>query len=142
MEFLRCYRCGNVWRPRRARVNICPLCKSRLWNVPRPAVVPPFDPLNRAWNALVVPHREEILRIAHRHHAKNVRVFGSVRRGDAQRDSDLDLLVTMETGSGILDQVALRRELARALHRRVDVVADDSIFWLLENQIRSEAIPL
>ncbi len=142
MKLLRCYRCGNVWRSRKDRARTCPLCKSRLWNVPRSPVVTPFDPENAAWKEIVVPNRGDILRIAHRHHAAHVRVFGSVRRGQATARSDLDLLVRMEPGSTVLDQVALRAELERRLHRRVDIVPDDSIHWYLEPQIKAEAIPL
>jgi len=142
MERYRCYRCGNIWRPRKSRVRTCPLCKSRLWNVPRPPVVAPFDVANKAWKEIVVPNRREIIDAALRHHARDVRVFGSVRRGEASASSDLDLLVTMEAGAGLFDQIALRRELEAKLKRKVDVLADDSIYWLLEPQIRAEAIPL
>jgi len=142
MELLHCFRCGNVWRPRRDRVKVCPLCKSRLWNVPRSPTVSPFDPENRAWGEIVVPHRREILRAAARHRATHVRVFGSVRRGDATAASDLDLLVRMEPDASVLDQIALVRELETRLKRRVDVVNDESIYWYLEPQIKAEAIPL
>jgi len=142
MERYRCYRCGNVWRPRKARVRTCPLCKSRLWNAPRTPVVTPFDPSNRAWNEIVVPHRRVILEAARRHHARAVRVFGSVRRGDAGAKSDLDLLVGMDSDASLLDQIALKQELEAKLRRRVDVVTDDSIYWLLAPQILAEAIPL
>jgi uncharacterized protein len=142
MELFHCFRCGNVWRPRRDRVKVCPLCKSRLWNVPRSPTVRPFDPENRAWQEIVVPHRVEILRAAARHHATHVRVFGSVRRGDATGSSDLDLLVRMRPEASVLDQIALARELEGRLKRRVDVVNDDSVYWYVEPQIQAEAIPL
>lgn len=142
MELLRCYRCGNVWRPRKARVGTCPLCKSRLWNVPRTPVVPPFSHDNRSWKEIVEPHRQEILDVARRHRARNVRVFGSVRRGEARGKSDLDLLVTFDVGASLLDQIAMKQELERHLRRKVDVVGDDSIYWLLAPQILAEAIPL
>lgn len=142
MDFNHCHRCGNVWTPRKQIVRTCPLCKSRLWNTPRPPVVPPFDHTNRAWREIVEPHRREILEVARRHRAKNVRVFGSVRRGTVRRGSDLDLLVTFERGASLLDQIALQQELGRRLHRKVDVVGDDSVHWLLEAQILAEAIPL
>lgn len=142
MRTLRCYRCANVWRPRKDRVRTCPLCKSTLWNLPKPVIVAPFDPENRAWKDVVEPHRAEILEIARQHHAKNVRVFGSVRRNEATKTSDLDLLVTMEPSSTILDQIGLKQDLERRLKRKVDVVSDQSIFWYLEPQIRAEAIPL
>jgi uncharacterized protein len=142
MELLHCFRCGNVWRPRRDRVKVCPLCKSRLWNVPRNPIVLPFDPENRAWKEIVEPHRQEILGAVHRHHATHVRVFGSVRRGDATEASDLDLLVQMDPGSSVLDQIALKADLERRLQRKVDIVTDESIYWYLEPQIKAEAIPL
>ncbi|MGA8302704.1 MAG: nucleotidyltransferase domain-containing protein [Thermoplasmata archaeon] len=88
------------------------------------------------------PHRQEILRTAARHRATHVRVFGSVRRGDATAASDLDLLVRMKPGASVLDQIALARELEARLKRRVDVVNDESIYWYAEPQIRAEAIPL
>jgi uncharacterized protein len=139
---LHCFRCGNVWRPRKALVRTCPLCKSKLWNTPRTPVVPPFDPENRAWRTIVLPNRELIIRTARNHRAKNVRVFGSVRRGEALRRSDLDLLVTFESGASLLDQIGLKQDLERRLRRRVDVVGDSSINWYLEPQIMAEAIPL
>jgi uncharacterized protein len=105
-------------------------------------MVPPFDPENDAWRRIVVPHRKAILRLAARHRARDVRVFGSVRRGQARGGSDLDLLVRFEDGASLLDQIALRQDLEDLLRRRVDVVNDRSIYWLLEPQIRSEAIPL
>lgn len=142
IDLLRCHRCGNVWRPRQAVVRTCPLCKSALWDLPRLSVVRPFDPENRAWKTIVGPHREEILRLARAYGASRVRVFGSVRRGEANRTSDLDLLVTFEPGRTAYDQVGLRQELEKRLHRHVDVVADDAIDWRLEPQILAEAIPL
>ena len=123
-------------------VRVCPLCKSRLWNVPRTPVVPPFDPKNRAWTEIVVPHRGRILEVAQRHRAHNVRVFGSVRRGEASRQSDLDLLVTFDKRASLHDQIALRQELEALIGRPVDVVGDDSVHWLLRPQILAEAIPL
>jgi uncharacterized protein len=104
--------------------------------------VTPFDPENPAWKTIVVPYRQEIIRIARRHHATNVRVFGSVRRGDAIPGSDLDVLVRMEPEATVLDQIGLKTELESRLKRRVDVVTDESIYWYLEPQILAEAIPL
>lgn len=48
----------------------------------------------------------------------------------------------METGSTILDQVALKQSLEALLHRRVDVLSDTAVYWYVEPQIRAEAIPL
>jgi predicted nucleotidyltransferase len=66
--------------------------------------------------------REEILGIARIRGAHNVRVFGSVARGDAGVDSDVDLLVEMEPGRSVLDVSELILDLQEALGRRIDVV--------------------
>ena len=86
--------------------------------------------------------REEILRLTARHGASNVRVFGSVARGEARPDSDLDLLVEMEPGRNLFDLTALRIELEELLGHKVDVVTEQSIYWLLRRRILKEAIPL
>ncbi|HEV7678252.1 MAG TPA: nucleotidyltransferase family protein [Candidatus Dormibacteraeota bacterium] len=65
--------------------------------------------------------RTAILEVARRRGARNVRVFGSVARGDAQETSDLDLLVDMEPGRTLLDLSALERELSELLGCRVEV---------------------
>ena len=56
---------------------------------------------------LLEKKKEEILRIAARHGARNVRVFGSVARGEARPDSDVDFLVDMEPGRSLLDMGGL-----------------------------------
>ncbi len=138
----RCFRCGNVWRPRRRVVRICPVCKSRLWNTPVVRAISPFDRSNRSWVSIVRPNRDVILEATRRHHAFNPRVFGSVRRGTARPSSDLDLLVTFEQDASLLDQTQLAQELEERLGRRVDVVSDRSIFWLTRAQILAEAEPI
>jgi uncharacterized protein len=66
--------------------------------------------------------RQEILRVAANRGARNVRVFGSVARNEANPDSDIDLLVEMEPGRTALDLSELILDLQEALGRRVDVV--------------------
>jgi uncharacterized protein len=65
-------------------------------------------------------HREEIITLARRNKAFNVRVFGSVARGDARPDSDLDLLVEFETDASLYDLSALRLALIDLLGCEVD----------------------
>src|SRR5258706_15493665 len=65
--------------------------------------------------------RTAILEVAQRRGARNVRVFGSVARGEAEETSDLDLLVDMEPGRSLLDLSALERELSELLGCRVEV---------------------
>jgi predicted nucleotidyltransferase len=66
--------------------------------------------------------RGEILSVAAVRGARNIRVFGSVARGDAQPDSDIDILVDMEPGRTVLDLSELILDLEEALGRRVDIV--------------------
>jgi predicted nucleotidyltransferase len=86
--------------------------------------------------------RNEILRIASLHGAHNLRVFGSVARGEDHPDSDIDLLVDMEAGRSLLDLVALGQDLEDLLRRKVDVLTDVSVHHALRTRILSEARPL
>ena len=83
-------------------------------------------------------NREEILRIAARHGARNVRVFGSVARGDDRSDSDVDLLVEMDDDRSLLDLVGLEQELEVLLRRKVDVLTDASLHPVLQPRITAE----
>lgn len=71
---------------------------------------------------LLRDHRDEILELAASHGATNIRVFGSVARGEESHESDLDLLVDLDPGCSLLDQVRLRRALGELLGVEVDVV--------------------
>ena len=86
--------------------------------------------------------REEILRIAERHGARDVRVFGSVARGEAGENSDVDLLVSTGGETSPWFPAALVAELERLLERKVDVVTEDGLYWLLRRRILREARPL
>jgi hypothetical protein len=86
--------------------------------------------------------REEILRTAAKHGARNIRVFGSVARGEADEESDIDLLVEMEPGRSLLDHAALWLELQEVLGRKVDVVSDRGIKPRIRERVLREAVPL
>jgi uncharacterized protein len=75
-------------------------------------------------NELLKEKREAILRIAAKHGAHNVRVFGSVSRGDANEQSDIDFLVDLEPGRSLLDLGGLLMDLKDLLGRDVDVVTE------------------
>ena len=86
--------------------------------------------------------REEILRIAGAHGARNVRVFGSVSRGEAGTESDVDLLVKLEPGRSLLDLIAIKQELEDLLGREVDVVTEDAVSPYIREQVLKEAVSL
>jgi uncharacterized protein len=93
-------------------------------------------------NELVRNKREEVLRIARRHGARNVRVFGSVARGEAMPDSDVDFLVDMEPGRSLLDLGGLLMDLQELLGRRVDVVTERGLRERVRERVLREARPL
>ena len=91
---------------------------------------------------LLRDRREEILRIAAKHGARNVRVFGSVVRGEADEASDIDFLVDLEPERSLLDHAALLLELQDFLGRKVDVVSDRGIKPRIRERVLHEAVPL
>ncbi|MBI4589465.1 MAG: nucleotidyltransferase family protein [Candidatus Rokubacteria bacterium] len=91
---------------------------------------------------LLKEKREAILGIAAKHGARNVRVFGSVARGEADDRSDIDILVEMERGRSLLDLAGLWRELNELLGRRVDVVTEKGLRDSIREQVLKEAMPL
>jgi predicted nucleotidyltransferase len=95
-----------------------------------------------ALEELLKDKREEILNLAAKHGAYNVRVFGSAARGEAGEDSDIDLLVEFEPDRSLLDHAALVLDLEEILGRKVDVVTEKGLYWLLRRRILKEARPL
>lgn len=91
---------------------------------------------------LLREHRQEILDLAAEHRASNVRVFGSVARGEESSKSDIDLLVDMESGSSLLDQVGLHQSLSERLGVKVDVVASGGLLERDRDTILREAVPI
>lgn len=86
--------------------------------------------------------REEILRIAARHGARNVRLFGSVARGEAGSGSDVDFLVDLEPGRSLLDHAGLMLELEAFLGCKVDVATDGGLRERIRDRVLREAVPL
>ena len=91
---------------------------------------------------LLVAKRDAVLAVAAKYGARNVRVFGSVARGDSGAASDLDLLVKMDEGRSLLDLSGLVVDLRELLDIKVDVVSEDGLYWLLRRRILKEAQPL
>ena len=90
----------------------------------------------------LVEKRSEILRIAARHGAQNIRVFGSRARGEARSDSDLDRLISLERGRSLLDMVAIKQDLEDLLGYSVDVVTEAAISPYRRESVLKEAVLL
>jgi uncharacterized protein len=86
--------------------------------------------------------REEILRIAKKHGARNIRVFGSVAKRETTKTSDIDLLVDTGEETSPWFPAGLVQELEELLGQRVDVVTTNGLYWLLRRRILTEAKPL
>jgi uncharacterized protein len=86
--------------------------------------------------------RAEILRLATLHGATNVRVFGSVARGEADERSDVDFLVDMRSGRSLLDLGGFLEDLRELLSRPVDVVTERGLKARIRDRVLREAVPL
>ncbi|MEX2272738.1 MAG: nucleotidyltransferase family protein [Vicinamibacterales bacterium] len=91
---------------------------------------------------LVSAKREQILRLARKHGVTDVRVFGSMARGDAGPHSDVDLLVEVGSQPSSWFPGGLVAELEELLGRRVQVVTERGLDELLRAQVLEEAVPL
>lgn len=92
--------------------------------------------------ALRTTQLDEILRRAHLRGARNLRVFGSVARGEPSESSDLDLLVDWEPGRSLLDHAALVEDLQELLGIKVHIGTENSLHWYVRDRILREATPL
>lgn len=92
-------------------------------------------------SVLLARYRDEVLRLAARNRATDVRVFGSIARGEDTPDSDVDLLVSFQPGASLLDQAGLIADLEDLLGRHVDVVSDRTLTDR-DARIRAEQVSL
>ncbi len=92
--------------------------------------------------SLLKEKRTAILETARRHGARNVRIFGSVARGEDDEKSDLDFLVEMEPGRSLLDHAALLLDLEKILGCKVDVLSEKGIKARIRERVLREARPL
>ncbi|MBL7140517.1 MAG: nucleotidyltransferase family protein [Planctomycetes bacterium] len=95
-----------------------------------------------ALDPLVAEKREGILRLADRHGARNVRVFGSAANGNVGPDSDVDFLVDLDPDRSLLDLGALLMDLQDLLGRKVDLVTEQALHWYIRERVLREAQPL
>ena len=91
---------------------------------------------------MLASHRGEILRLAEKYRAGDVRVFGSVARGEATEDSDVDLLIKPQPGCSLFDLGGLLEDLRDLLGCPVDLVTEEGLKPRLRERILQEAIPL
>ena len=87
-------------------------------------------------------HREEIRHVVEKHHAENVRVFGSVLRGDDTEDSDLDLLVDPLPGATLFDMGGIQVDLEEMLGISVDILTPGDLPLKFRDQVLQEAVPV
>jgi uncharacterized protein len=90
----------------------------------------------------VIAHREEILSIARRYGAHDIRIFGSVARGDQHEDSDLDLIVRFEAGRSLFDHGGLLMDLQDLLEVKVDVISERAMRPKFRDQVMKELVQL
>lgn len=91
---------------------------------------------------LLLPLREEILKLAAKYGAYNVRVFGSVARGEARLDSDVDFLMEIEPQRTLLDQIGLMQSLEELLQRKVDIAEPHTLHEIIRERVLKEAVVL
>ena len=84
--------------------------------------------------------REEVLRIAARHGARKVRIFGSFARGDADEESDVDFLVVLDGDRSLMDHAALLVELQELLGHKVDVAPENCLRPKVRERVLREAV--
>jgi len=93
-------------------------------------------------NSILDQHRAAVLRLAAQHGATDVRVFGSVARGEADEASDIDFLVRMSPGRSLFDLGALLMDLQDLLGCRVDVVTERGLRPRMRERVLRDAIPI
>jgi uncharacterized protein len=93
-------------------------------------------------NDILQKRRQEILAIAAKHGAYNLRIFGSVARGEADEKSDVDILVELEEGRSLFDLGGLSMDLENLLECKVDVVTARGLRKRISERVLKEAVPL
>jgi uncharacterized protein len=90
----------------------------------------------------IAEHRNEILALAQKHGAENVRIFGSVAKGKDSDGSDLDLLVSLGPKRTPFFPGGLKADLERLLSCEIDIVTEKALHRLIRDEILAEARPL
>lgn len=93
-------------------------------------------------NELLSLKRKEILEISKKYGAYNIRIFGSVAKGTADQNSDIDFLIEMERGRSLLDLGGLLMDLQNLLGCKVDVVTERGLRQRIRSRVLKEAVPI
>jgi len=91
---------------------------------------------------LIEKHRDDILKLAQRYGARDVRIFGSVARGDDIEQSDVDVLVNMEPGRSLFDMGGLLMDLETLLGCKVDLATEKGLKPRIKDRVLHEAVRL
>lgn len=91
---------------------------------------------------IIQDKKEQILALAAKYGASNLRVFGSVANGTADEKSDVDILVDLEKGRSLFDLGGLLMDLQQLLNRKVDVVTENGLHWYIKERVLREAKPI
>lgn len=91
---------------------------------------------------MIETRREEIIKVALQHGARNIRLFGSAARGEADEKSDIDFLVDLESGRSLMDLGGLLMDLKNVLGRDVDVVTEKGLNPRIRDRVLKEAVAL
>lgn len=141
LPLLMCHRCAYVWYPSQPVIRICPRCKSSRWD--KPKIRRDLGPrTGLGIEEVIGPHRAQLTHVFRRHRVKDVRIFGSVRRGQATAQSDVDLLVHFPRGASLSDEFGLKADLEEVLGRAVDLGSESGLHPLVRPQVLYEAVPL
>lgn len=132
--------CGAMWRASLS-LGECARSLRRLgYTVLKHFPARPNEEMNA--NKLLSTERDAILRIGTKYGARNIRIFGSFARGEADSASDLDFLVDLEPGRSLLDLGGLQMELESLLGCRVDVATERGLKARIRDRVLSEAVPV
>jgi len=91
---------------------------------------------------IIANQKEQILAIAAKYGAYNVRIFGSVANGTADEKSDVDFLVELQEGRSLLDLGGLLMDLQDLLERSVDIVTPEGLRPRIRDRVLKEAVPI
>jgi predicted nucleotidyltransferase len=92
--------------------------------------------------ATLINKKEEILAIAQKYGASNIRIFGSCARGDINPESDIDFLMDIEKGHSLFHRIQLMQELEDLLGTKIDIAKPENLHSRIRDQVLEEAIPL